>query len=74
MYSSQIVGSLYVQATPWQSLWSARTGRLRTGSSRRSFVASAGSAWAICQFWQSRQAKLQPTLPSESTVEPGKKW
>ena len=29
---------------------------------------------AICQFWQWRQAKLQPTLPSESTVVPGKKW
>ena len=44
------------------------------GRSRRSRAASAGSACAICQFWQWRQAKLQPTLPSESTVVPGKKW
>ena len=74
MYSSQIVGSLYVQATPWHSLFAASTERLRMGRSRRSRVASAGSACAICQFWQCRQAKLQPRLPSESTVVPGKKW
>ena len=28
----------------------------------------------MSQFWQKRQARLQPAVPNESTDEPGRKW
>ena len=28
----------------------------------------------MSQFWQNRQARLQPAVPNESTDVPGRKW
>ena len=28
----------------------------------------------MSQFWQNRQARLQPAVPNDSTDEPGRKW
>jgi hypothetical protein len=28
----------------------------------------------MSQFWQNRQARLQPAVPNESTGVPGRKW
>ena len=28
----------------------------------------------MSQFWQKRQARLQPAVPNESTDVPGRKW
>jgi hypothetical protein len=28
----------------------------------------------MSQFWQNRQARLQPAVPNEKTDEPGRKW
>jgi hypothetical protein len=28
----------------------------------------------MSQFWQNLQARLQPAVPNDSTLEPGKKW
>jgi hypothetical protein len=28
----------------------------------------------MSQFWQKRQARLQPAVPKESTDDPGRKW
>jgi hypothetical protein len=28
----------------------------------------------MSQFWQNLQARLQPAVPKENTVVPGKKW
>ena len=28
----------------------------------------------MSQFWQKRQARLQPAVPNDSTADPGRKW
>jgi hypothetical protein len=28
----------------------------------------------MSQFWQKRQARLQPAVPNDSTALPGRKW
>ncbi len=28
----------------------------------------------MSQFWQNRQARLQPAVPNERTADPGRKW
>jgi hypothetical protein len=28
----------------------------------------------MSQFWQKRQARLQPAVPNDSTAVPGRKW
>ena len=28
----------------------------------------------MSQFWQNLQARLQPAVPNENTLEPGRKW
>jgi hypothetical protein len=28
----------------------------------------------MSQFWQKRQARLQPAVPNDRTDEPGRKW
>ncbi len=28
----------------------------------------------MSQFWQKRHERLQPAVPKESTLEPGRKW
>ena len=35
---------------------------------------SASLDLEMSQFWQKRQARLQPAVPNESTAEPGRKW
>ncbi len=65
-------GSLYVKAT------------LRQFRSRAAFAIRSGEAWSasvsisrdfeMSQFWQKRQARLQPAVPKDSTDVPGRKW
>ena len=35
---------------------------------------SSGNALAISQFWQCLQLRLQPTVPIDKDIEPGRKW
>jgi hypothetical protein len=41
---------------------------------------AASASVSICldlemsQFWQNRQARLQPAVPNDSTAVPGRKW
>src|SRR4051794_14625316 len=70
-YSMKIVGSLYVNAT------------LRQPRSRAAVAIVAGDAlsasvsisfdFEMSQFWQNRQARLQPAVPNDSTELPGRK-
>ena len=41
--------------------------------------AASASVWIsldleMSQFWQNRQARLQPAVPNENVAEPGRKW
>jgi hypothetical protein len=35
---------------------------------------SSSRDFEMSQFWQKRQARLQPAVPNESTELPGRKW
>src|SRR6185295_5954958 len=71
-YSAQITGSLYVNATLLQP---SRTAAAATCSGEASSLSNSISrALLIDQFWQNLQPRLQPAVPNERTLEPGRKW
>jgi len=39
-----------------------------------SHSSSTSRALLICQFWQKRHPRLQPAVPKDSTLVPGRKW
>ena len=53
--------------------WAAAVRAMASGVA----VAARVSVWRdleIDQFWQKRQARLQPAVPKERTGVPGRKW
>src|SRR3954470_3445663 len=71
-YSMKIVGSLYVNATLRQpSSLAARAIVFGDASSAR---VSISFDFEMSQFWQKRQARLQPAVPNDKTELPGRKW
>src|SRR4029453_11618460 len=71
-YSMKIVGSLYVNAIERQCSSPAAPARGDGGAAGASV--SISRDLEMSQFWQNRQARLQPAVPNESTAEPGRKW
>ena len=67
-----MTGSLYVKATLVQPA-SAATSAMRSGEAR-SISRSISRLLEMSQFWQNLQARLQPAVPKEKTLLPGKKW
>jgi hypothetical protein len=68
----KITGSLYVNATLRQPRRSAAAASA-SGEAALDSV-SISRDFEMSQFWQNRQARLQPAVPKESTDEPGRKW
>src|ERR1700738_2964994 len=71
-YSRETVGSLEVKAALRQpsscalrAIWSGVAASARTSISRD---------FDMSQFWQKRQPRLQPAVPKERTLVPGRKW
>src|SRR5687767_7624880 len=71
-YSMKITGSLYVNATDRQPSRCASAASV-SGEAAADRV-SISRDLEMSQFWQNRQARLQPAVPKESTDEPGRKW
>src|SRR4051794_5575422 len=71
-YSMKITGSLYVNATDRQPRRSA-VAASASGEAAPDSV-SISRDFEMSQFWQKRQARLQPAVPNDSTDEPGRKW
>src|SRR5947208_2786418 len=71
-YSMKITGSLYVNATALQPSRSAAAAR-SAGDADEDSV-SISRDLEMSQFWQNRQARLQPAVPKDNTGVPGKKW
>src|SRR5271169_4518590 len=71
-YSMKTTGSLYVKATLRQPS-SAAERAMRSGDAESASVSTCRD-FEISQFWQNRQARLQPAVPNERTDEPGRKW
>src|SRR3989440_8803902 len=71
-YSMKITGSLYVNATLRQpsrtAVWASVSGEASELS------VSISRDLEMSQFWQNRQARLQPAVPKDSTGVPGRKW
>ena len=53
------------------SRWAARA--IASGEAASASVSSSRD-FEMSQFWQKRQARLQPAVPKESTADPGRKW
>ena len=71
-YSMKTTGSLYVNATLRQP---SSSGGLRDALGRaESASVSISRDFEMSQFWQKRQARLQPAVPNDRTDEPGRKW
>src|SRR2546423_5020848 len=70
--SMKITGSLYVNATLRQpsrtAVWASASGEASELS------VSISRDLEMSQFWQNRQARLQPAVPKDSTGVPGRKW
>ncbi len=64
-------GSLYVKATLLQPSSRAESA-MRPGEAE-SESRSICRDFEMSQFWQNRQARLQPAVPNEKTDEPGRK-
>src|SRR5512146_1081409 len=71
-YSKKITGSLYVNATDSQPRRAAVVA-MATGDASSARV-SISRDFEMSQFWQNRQARLQPAVPNERTADPGRKW
>ena len=71
-YSMKITGSLYVNATLRHPSRSA-VRAIFSGDAASARV-STSLDLEMSQFWQNRQARLQPAVPNESTGVPGTKW
>jgi hypothetical protein len=71
-YSMKITGSLYVNATLRQPSRSAA--RASVSGEADDDSVSISRDFEMSQFWQNRQARLQPAVPNDSTDEPGRKW
>src|SRR5919108_5330486 len=71
-YSMKITGSLYVKATLRQPSRAAASA-IAAGDAASASVSSSRD-FEMSQFWQNRQARLQPAVPNESTDVPGRKW
>ena len=71
-YSMKTTGSLYVNATLRQPS-SAADAAMRSGDAESASV-SISRDFEMSQFWQNRQARLQPAVPKERTDVPGRKW
>src|SRR4029453_7837377 len=71
-YSMKITGSLYVNATERQPSRSAASAS-PSGDAAEARV-SISRGLEMSQFWQNRQARLQPAVPNDRTGEPGRKW
>ena len=69
-YSMKITGSLYVNATLRQPSCSAV--RAIVSGDAASARVSISLDLEMSQFWQKRQARLQPAVPNESTGVPGR--
>jgi hypothetical protein len=68
----KITGSLYVNATLRQPSCSAA--RASASGDADEASVSISRDLEMSQFWQNRQARLQPAVPNDSTAEPGRKW
>src|SRR5882757_3999956 len=71
-YSMNTTGSLYVNAMLAQP-------NLTAASARSSGLALSASVsisrdFDMSQFWQNLQARLQPAVPKDRTLVPGRKW
>src|SRR5512141_464569 len=71
-YSAKITGSLYVNATLRQSRRFAVSAI--TCGEAASISVSISRDFEMSQFWQNLHARLQPAVPNDSTLEPGRKW
>src|SRR6185436_18895461 len=71
-YSMKMVGSLYVNATDRQP--SSAADRASASGDAADDSVSISRDLEMSQFWQNRQARLQPAVPKDSTAEPGRKW
>src|SRR5919108_3982042 len=71
-YSRKIVGSLYVNATLVQPS-DAAASAIASGEAASASV-SISFDLEMSQFWQNRQARLQPAVPKDRTDVPGRKW
>jgi hypothetical protein len=70
MYSNQMVGSVYVKATPLLPLDNASEAR----SSGLTYLVGTPADWDMLQFWQKSHVRLQPAGPVERISVPGMKW
>src|SRR4051794_14747678 len=71
-YSMKIVGSLYVKAIDEQPSRCAAAAKA-SGDAAPDKV-SISRDLEMSQFWQNRQARLQPAVPKDRTGVPGRKW
>src|ERR671934_2543547 len=71
-YSRKMTGSLYVKATLAHPSASAAAA-ISPGEAASASV-SISRDLEMSQFWQNRQARLQPAVPKDSTADPGRKW
>jgi hypothetical protein len=53
---------------------SARAARAIVSGAAQSASVSISRDLLMSQFWQNRQARLQPAVPKERTAVPGRKW
>jgi hypothetical protein len=53
---------------------SATAARARSSGPAASARVSISRDSEMSQFWQKRQARLQPAVPNDSTALPGRKW